>query len=319
MGCVAVVGGLLAVSVGAELDPAICVTETAQGKCVCRRALSYAASCLAHLGLHPGRETIVAVGGVEGELDLFSIVVLTATAVEIRLVYRVSGKINRNARVAAIVFDPSSDILAAVAANGGIRRWRLGLGTSGSMPHRLALSAGAARAALSGIGAGDSDRPRRTATTRLSASDRVVNAQRILASILQDEAVGVTSEAVKDELVNQFSATQAQMCEAAGQCDRELRRAQGRILRGRFGVEKGEAAVTEAQTGRSPAEEALAETALTTTAAELHVAGERHREQVGKVLAAAVSRFQRALQAGLRNAQGGEEELARLRVAIGDL
>lgn len=310
MACISIAGGVLTVSVGGELDPSICVTQTVHGKCMCRRPLSYPASTLTEFGSFPGRESILAVGGVEGQVDLFSVVVLTKCAVEIRLICRVSAKINRNARVASIVFDASSDIVIVVAANGGVRRWRLGLAEAETMPHRLALSPAMTNDALRAVAI--DGQVGGISTTRLAASDRVVNAQRILASILQDDSVGVSSEAVKDELVNRFSQTQTRMSEQAGQFDRELQRARKRILRGRFGSPEADESLT-------PVEAVLFGYSRTTAAAELHGAGERHKKRVDKILEQSVVKFQQALKFGLANASGSNDEIWRLEEAINAL
>jgi hypothetical protein len=316
VGCVALVGGLLAVSVGSDMDPAICVTETAHGRCLARRALAYTATVISRVegSLPPSSElyspshTAFLVGGAEGQVDIFRAVVLSATCVEICLVSRVAERSNRGNRVAAVALDLPGDIAVAISTRGHVRRWRLGEVESHAITNRIAVTPQLVSELLDG---GESS-THNVAVSRLSASDRVVGAQRILASLLQDEDVGLADEETKDELVNQFSQAQSRMCELATLADRELARARRRVF-SRFSTSTGGANVPH---DSRPGEARLGCAARQMAAFELQSCGVRHSEQVEQHLAQAIDCLQSSLRASLERASGDDARLAEVRAAI---
>jgi hypothetical protein len=306
VGIVGVFGGLLIVSVGSDMDPVVAVTDS-HGRCIARRALSFTPTCLYRAG---DDSSVVFVGGTAGEVDMLSILVMSPTRVETRLVSRLSSKGNRSNCVSVLRLDAASGILFAVSAAGVVRRWELGRAESEALSQNFTTSV------QTDVGV-DVAPGEPGAVSRLSASDRVVDAQRVLATLLQDDEVGVRGEEEKDELVNQFSQAQAHMCELATQCDRNFLRAK-KVIAMRFAaVESTEKDRDKpAASATSPSNVRMLQISKRTAALELEECIARHREQIQAILDEACIAMRKALSSSLAGAHGREQKLAEVRNAI---
>lgn len=307
-GAAALYGGALIVSIGNESDPSLVACEPSTGRCLVRRMLKYTPTCISSVPRRRAREAVGAfcpsenallVGGSEGQVESYRVVVLSPDNVELRLMRRISERHRgRNREIVQTQYSGSTAVLLAVTGGGELRRWHLCAADAASLT--TLPNASAPRYTESNVsdalapGAPRDD-------TRLSSVDGVMAAQKILASVLEGNVMG---EDGKDRLVEEFQRRQAEMQDKASAADAELRRARRRIG-GRFahGLTAGD--------GR------LARAARRTAAYELDFVDARHGESLTRVQRDAVARLRGVLVDALRGAGQAGASLRAAAEALG--
>lgn len=320
-GAISLYGGALIVSIGSEEDTSLSACVSENGRCLIRRVLPYTPTCICRVPAAKGAhqypnlacpsENVFIVGGDEGQVDVFRLVVLSPHKVEIRLVRKISDRTRgRRRTVVQALYMPEEATLTALVRSGEIRRWKLSRfdACALSLPEEdlqhCTYNADNIAAALS-------DNSEERDETRLAGVEGVIAAQRILAAALEDD-IGVGEEH-KDDLVAEFQKKQAEMQETASQADAELRRAKRRIA-SRFA--RG---LMDQLPNVSATEKRLALAARRTAAFELDFVTKRHTETLLEIRTSTVARLRVVLLDYLRNATGAPERVEALRKAAEEL
>lgn len=315
-GACAFYDGVTVLTIGNEADPSLAVFNAQTGCCLVRRMLPYVPTCLAQVPPPSSRapqedvcpsENAFLVGGDEGQLEIFRIVVLSPKRLEVRLVRRVSERVRGRERcVVQLSYIRKGAILMALSKNGELRRWRLNAIDSSSL----------AFVSTSGDRKGtyneDNIVEKMTQDfmteedTRLSSVGGVIQAQNVLAAILDEDTI---PESHKDHLVSEFQKKQADMLTKISQADTELRRA-GRRISARFadGLKPSMATCTVT-------ERRLARASKRTAAFEIEFATNRHAETLRDIQASALDKLKILLLNCLKGARASEsDQLNRIRV-----
>lgn len=327
-------GGILCATIGTDEDPSICVSENGNGRCLIRRMLPYNPTCLSGVcgskQLHQMRsrvccpsECTILVGGAEGEVEVFRVNVLSEIKVELQLERRISERgRGRQREVKYLFYDAVDRLILAISAGGEIRRWRLTPGDASLIGFVEAEANEGAKIHEGNVTELLYADVQHNIESRLCSGESVIAAQRILATVLEDD-VGV-DESGKDALVEEFQRHQAEMQEAATNADKEYSRARRRI-QGRFRF-----ALSDKRSPANPMDTdslgdsnrrwtkvscELVRAARCTAAHELYLAQKRHVDQISRVRSSAVDRLRTALLNSLRTATGSLDTVQPLRSA----
>ncbi|CAN8063289.1 unnamed protein product [Agarophyton chilense] len=228
---------VLALTIGDATDPSISLFELSTGRCLLRRMLVYAPTCLKRVsrslnvvsrdGEVCPSETTFLVGGEEAHVEVFRLVVLSPQKVELNLVYTVSERIRgKDKGVVDLHYLPEEAMILALLSCGEVRRWHLTrdqassltLVEENSFSQPTFTEDNVAEATEQDFGLPDYGR---------HATTNVLKAQTVLATILDEDAI---PEQIKDTLVTEFTKEQSSMVSKLVHCDTELRRARRRIL-----------------------------------------------------------------------------------------
>lgn len=278
-GLVTFFGGVVLLTVGNEADPSVGAFDALTGRCFVRRMLPYVPSCVIRVARGRDRgieESVCAsefafvVGGEEGQVEIFRVVMLSVRKMELRLVRRIGERARgRDRRIVSLSYMSDYGILLALSKNGELRRWRLTEMDASSLAVtareeriRSTYTEENVRELMSKEFVTDED-------SRLSSVGGVMQAQNVLASILDEESVPETN---KDLLVAEFQKQQTEMLMKISQADTELRRASKRIC-ARFA-----AGLKPLPTVCSLTERRLSRATKRTAAFEMEFATRRHAE-----------------------------------------
>lgn len=308
---------VLALSIGDALERSVAVFDVYTGRCLARRMLTYTPTSLTHQkierdvakGMICPSEQIFMVGGGEGELDIFRLVVLSSERVEVRLMKTLADeKRAKKSKVLNTFYNHERSVLAALSDSGDLRRWHL------------------SRADACTIALLDSEldsKPMYTEENVLEAMDHdfqlpegnrldsvagVLKAQEILANILDNASV---PEMRKDDLISDFQACQANMIVTAAQADTELRRSRKRLA-ARFEVGVREVVkngrITDVQLSRAAKRDA---------AMEIEFLSRRHAGSLLRIHKQGVKKLKSIIQGLLKSLPSGES--SGLQVALRDV
>lgn len=297
----------LAVTIGSAADSSIAVFDIYSGRCLLRQVLTYGPTCLVPVSrsktFQPAdgevcpSETTFLVGGVEGQIDIFRIAVLGPQRIDLRLTSRISERLRGKRRaVLHVEYDPEKAIITALSVNGEVRQWHVSQGTAAGIS---LLDEGTTRTPSftekNIVEAAEQDFYLPT-DARVRSVGGVVQAQDVLAGILEDEAV---AETTKDSLATEFQSKQSELFSAISQADAELRRARRRII-GMFGtglkVDEEILSVVERRMVRAAKREA---------ALLLEISSRNHAENLGKMQQATVQKLKAILTNALRSIPPG--------------
>eukprot|EP00178_Gracilaria_changii_P019383 TRINITY_DN5622_c0_g1_i1.p1 TRINITY_DN5622_c0_g1~~TRINITY_DN5622_c0_g1_i1.p1 ORF type:complete len:686 (-),score=73.51 TRINITY_DN5622_c0_g1_i1:5164-7221(-) len=229
--------GVLALTIGDATDPSVCLFELSTGRCLLRRVLSYAPTCVKRVNrslnvvprngeVCPSEVTFL-VGGEEGNVEVYRLIILSPQKVELNLVYTVGERIRKKDKnVVDLHYLPEEAVILALLSCGEVKRWHLTRSQASS---------------LSLIEEDSSVQPTFTEESVVEATEQdfslpdygrhtstnVLKAQTVLATILDEDVV---PEQVKDTLVTEFTKEQSAMVSRLVNSDTELRRARRRIL-----------------------------------------------------------------------------------------
>lgn len=300
--------GIILLTVGNEEDPSLSVFHAQTGRCLVRRMLPYIPASLATVpppsSREPSQEVCPSddafiVGGDEGQLEIFRVVVLSTKRLEIRLVRRISNRVRgRDWRVMEMTYMRVEGVLTALSKNGVLRRWRLNeldassLSLVPSIDRRKSVyneNNVVERLAQDFVNEGDN----------LNSVGEVIQAQNVLASILEDDSV---SEVQKDILVVEFQRKQVDMLAKISQADTELKRA-GRRVSARFAE-----GLKSRPTTASAMDRRLIRAAKRTAAFEMEFATRRHADAVKDIQASTIDKLKILLLNSLKRSRGGESE-----------
>lgn len=278
-GLVTFFGGVVLLTVGNEADPSVGAFDSLTGRCFVRRMLPYAPSCVMRVARRRDRgieESVCAsefafvVGGEEGQVEIFRVVVLSVRKMELRLVRRIGERgRGRDRKIVSLSYMRDHGVLMALSKNGELRRWRLTEMDASS----LAVTTQEERIRSTYTEENVVELMSRDFVTdedsRLSSVGGVMQAQNVLASILDEESIPETN---KDHLVAEFQKQQTDMLMKISQADTDLRRANKRIC-ARFA-----AGLKPSPTVFSLTEQRLSRAAKRTAAFEMEFASRRHAE-----------------------------------------
>jgi hypothetical protein len=233
----------LIVSIGNDSDPSISVAEAVSGRCLARRMLPYTPTAISTVKRMcrspaskrspccPSDNTFI-VGGNEGQVEVFRVSFLSpCPRVELTLIRSISENHRKSREVRYLFYDNPDLVIFATSINGEVRMWKLGAADA----QALCLPHTAESCTFNEENITESLRSDfKLEEPRLSASEDIIAAQKVLASVLEEE-VGIT-EAAKDALVSDFQRQQAEMQDSAMRAGkvfmRTRRRVQGRYARG---------------------------------------------------------------------------------------
>lgn len=263
--------GVLIVTLGNEVDKTIAVFDALTGRCLTRRALSFVPKfvtkvpqsvphCSPDTPTCPSESTIL-IGGDEGQLDVFRVVVISPWKIDVKYVLRIGDRSRGKKRnVIDINYMRFNGVLTIVFEGGEIRRWQLSKKDASSLSRlQEDVNTGASytQANIERMMDEENNSDEQPISHGVHG---VIRAQTILASLLEDPGIG---EEKKDELAETFQKQQAKMVSALSEAETKGRRARRRIF-GQFyaGVKaKGHASSTleqrlEIETRRAAALEA---------------------------------------------------------------
>lgn len=284
-------------------DPSLAAFEASSGKCVARRMLPYAPTSLlrvrsmqaesdADSAVCPSEMTFV-VGGGEGQVEVFRLVVLSGQKLELHFVTRISDRVRgKNRGVLQTFYAGDEAVLVGMTECGEIRRWELSHDdgcslcfTESERNIKPLFTEGNVKDALKKDLSLDE-------SARVTSVAGIMKAHSILARILDDDSI---SEERKDELVTEFQRKQADMLVTISQTDAELRRARRRIMgRFEFGLKIGDDA-------KSLTERQLCIACKRTAAFELERGTRMHGHKLGEIQRAAVGNLKITLQSFLKS------------------
>eukprot|EP00177_Eucheuma_denticulatum_P006017 GFKZ01010979.1.p1 GENE.GFKZ01010979.1~~GFKZ01010979.1.p1 ORF type:complete len:423 (-),score=60.71 GFKZ01010979.1:823-2091(-) len=284
-GVVTFFDGAVVLTVGNEMDPSLGLFDAVSGACFVRRMLPYVPSRvvrveggLGGLGLQntvcPSEFAFV-VGGEEGQVEVFRVVVLSSRKLEVRLVRRVSERMRgRDRAIVSISYMVEEQVLIALSRSGELRRWHMTALDASSLAMRA--GEGGMRCTFTEENVADMMSQEFVAdeSARMGSVGGLMQAQNVLACILDAEGV---AEASKDHLVAEFQKQQTNMQTKTSQADTELRRA-GRRIAARFA--EGMKPLPEKS---SLIERRLSRAARRTAAFEMEFASRRHADSLRKI------------------------------------
>lgn len=277
----------LILTVGNDADRSIAVFDRVSGRCLARRSLPFAPTCLSPIVGAPGAVSSemcgvcpspcsFLVGGDEAQVEAFRIVALSPRKVDIKLVLRVGERQRGRKRgVVQALYKRDTGVLTAVCENGDVRRWELCRADAASLCMLEEERGLAALFTERNIVEKMDTENERVEDARLNCASGVLRAQGILAAILDDESV---PEDKKDELVIRFQVRQAEMLKTLTDADKEVRRARRRMF-GRFSA--GVKAFSEGVS--SDLERTLGKETRRAAAFEAEYVTRRYREKIEQI------------------------------------
>ncbi|GJD10402.1 hypothetical protein Gasu2_45940 [Galdieria sulphuraria] len=234
-GLATLLDGLILLSVGR--DSMLSVTETISGRCMARKRLHYVPTVLFHLkdidissedDVVKRQDLHFLVGGSEGQVDLYRLVVMSLSRLEFQLVRKLHERSkNRRAAVSSIVADLDALLIIATFSDKIVRMWRITEIDSAML--RMQAPPETSNPAVACFEGPQSCFTRDNVVsilelipfrTRLALYDGLIEAQRVLALALQD-SVGL-SEQAKDSVVSDFERIQTHFQQRAERLDSEL-------------------------------------------------------------------------------------------------
>jgi hypothetical protein len=233
----------LIVSIGNDADPSIAVTEASSGRCLARRMLPYTPTALSKVmrvcasspsmrsPCCPSENTFI-VGGDEGQLEVFRVSMLSpCPRVELTLIRSISERHRKSREITHMFYDNFDNTIYAVSVNGEVRMWKLGSADALALcVPRSTDSCTFNEENIVEVLRSDF----KLEEPRLSASEDIIAAQKVLASVLEED-IGITEQA-KDALVSDFQGQQAEMQDSAVRAGKDFmrtrRRVQSRYARG---------------------------------------------------------------------------------------
>lgn len=291
---------VLAVTIGNATDPSLAVFDAYTGRCLRRIILPYAPYSLGRSHFSRGQEDGVIcpselsfiVGGAEGQVELFRVVVLSPEKVELHRVKMLSDRSRgKNRAVMQVKYVPEQALLFAVSVSGEMRRWQLSKEDGCNvalLEEELSSKPLFTEENIKNAVDQDFSLPD---GSRLNSMSAVIRAQTVLAAILENESV---SEHEKDRVATEFQQRQAEMLMATSKEDTELRRARRRI------VSRFEAGLRASDTTGSVTDQALAKAAQRTAVFEMEFASRRHLENLDQILMSTIADIKNILQACLK-------------------
>ncbi|GJQ11461.1 hypothetical protein GpartN1_g3252.t1 [Galdieria partita] len=234
-GLVALLNGLILLSVGR--DGMLSVTETVSGRCMARKRLHYIPTVLFHLKLTniPSEDDIVKmrelhflVGGSEGQIELYRLVVMSLSRLEFQLVRKLHERTkNRRAAVSSLVGDLDASLIIATFSDKIVRMWRINeidsamlcMQTPPETPNPAVACFEGPQACFTRENVVSILEPI-PFRTRLALYEGLIEAQRVLALALQD-SIGL-SEQAKDSVVSDFERIQTHFQQRVEKLDSEL-------------------------------------------------------------------------------------------------
>lgn len=234
-GLASLLSGLILLSVGR--DGMLSVTETVSGRCMARKRLHYIPTVLFQLkdanassqdDICKKQELHFIVGGSEGQVELYRLIVMSLSRLEFQLVRKLHERSkNRRAAVSSVIADLESSLIVATFSDKIVRIWRI-TELDNSM---LCMQA---PPEISNPAIACFEGPQASFTrenivsilepipfrTRLALYEGLIEAQRVLALALED-SVGL-SEQAKDAVVSDFERIQTNFQQRAEKLDSEL-------------------------------------------------------------------------------------------------
>ena len=277
--------GVLALTIGDSMDSSVAVFDVYSGRCLSRRMLKYAPTYLSHqyIPQEPSKGTIspseqvFIIGGKEGQVEIFQLVVLSSEKVAFKLVKTLSNS-NQPAKKASAVlntyYDHQKHIMTILRENGEVRQWHF------SREDACALALLQVELNMKPVFTEDSIVDAMGSDTALPEGNRldsiagILKAQEVLASILDDPTV---PELYKDDLTQDFQACQANIIVSAAQADTDFKRSRKRL------VSRFEAGVRQEVKGGSMTEVELSKAAKRNATMEMQFIIRRHVETLARV------------------------------------
>lgn len=301
--------GILTLTAGNDSDSSLAVFDAFTGRCMARRMLPYVPTFLSRVPTKTAASLAVAlsenvcpsenafvVGGEEGQVEIFRIVVLSPEKLELKLVRRISQRVRgRERAVVQVEYVRDGAVLLALSKNGELRRWRLSAVNASSLS---LLPSDSLRVTFTEENIVEmlENELMSIEDARVASVGGVIQAQNVLAAILDEEAI---PEAAKDQLVLEFQRSQADMLMKVSQADTKLRRAGRRIASG-FA-----AGLTSGKLSTSATERRLIRAAKRTAAFEMEYATKRHAESVESIQSATLAKLKELLLNCLKGLRGG--------------
>eukprot|EP00189_Rhodosorus_marinus_P012830 CAMPEP_0184742922 /NCGR_PEP_ID=MMETSP0315-20130426/5863_1 /TAXON_ID=101924 /ORGANISM="Rhodosorus marinus, Strain UTEX LB 2760" /LENGTH=670 /DNA_ID=CAMNT_0027213999 /DNA_START=102 /DNA_END=2114 /DNA_ORIENTATION=- len=212
-------------------SPTLAATSPENGKCLCRLDIGFKVCALHRVEIGAkGKESLpdstVIVGGDGGEITVCRILPFSPDRVGIRVLFELSTRSRwSGAAISALSYERALGVVLAGFDDGTTKLWRLSeqdrREVSSWREEGLNVSLDDARTAL------DQKNTRRPASTRISASEFVVQTQKVMSMVVRDE-VGL-DEDQKDEIVEEFQRLQSEAQEAAAKYDSQFEQREGRI------------------------------------------------------------------------------------------
>ncbi|KAJ8904672.1 hypothetical protein NDN08_001190 [Rhodosorus marinus] len=207
------------------------IASPENGKCLCRQDIGYKVSALNRVEIaSKSKESLpdstVIVGGDGGEIAICRVLPFSPDRAGIRVLVELSTRSRwSEPAIAALSYEQTLGVVLAGFDDGTIKLWRLSeedrREASSWREEGVSISLDDAKTAL------DQKNTRRPASTRISASEFVVQTQKVMSMVVRDE-VGL-DEDQKDEIVEEFQRLQAEAQEAAAKYDSEFEKREERI------------------------------------------------------------------------------------------